>query len=184
MDGSASFDAGRRDRFEAVFASAYEPMQRYVRRRGGGDDTDDIVAEALGVVWRRLDDVPNDAIVPWCLGVARRCMANQRRSSKRRENLVRRIAAQPGLDPGDVSDPKLHSALAKLDDDRREILRLWAWEGYGAAEMATVLGISANAASIRLHRARRDLADLLGVGKESDDEGHSSVEARDRKGER
>lgn len=184
MDGSASFDAGRRDRFEAVFASAYEPMQRYVRRRGGGSDTDDIVAEALGVVWRRLDDVPNDAIVPWCLGVARRCMANQRRSSKRRENLVRRLAAQPDVDPGEASDPKLLSAIAKLDDDRREILRLWAWEGYGSAEIATVLGISANAASIRLHRARRDLAELLGAGKESDDAGHSSVEARDRKGER
>lgn len=184
MGASESFDAERRARFEAVFSSAYEPMQRYVRRRGGGSDTDDIVADAFGAVWRRLDDVPTDAVVPWCLGVARRCMANQRRSSRRRENLVRRLAAQPDSQSAGSSDPALLSALDKLDDDRREILRLWAWEGYGPGEIAAVLGISANAASIRLHRARRDLADLLGVGKESDDAGHSSVEARDREEER
>lgn len=184
MGASASFDAERRARFEAVFASAYEPMQRYVRRRGGGSETDDIVAEALGVVWRRIDDVPTDAVVPWCLGVARRCMANQRRSSKRRENLVRRLASQPDSQPGESSDPALHAALAKLDDDRREILRLWAWEGYGPGEIAAVLGISANAASIRLHRARHDLADLLAGGKKTEGAGHSSVEARDREEER
>ena len=56
MGASESFDAERRARFEAVFSSAYEPMQRYVRRRGGGSDTDDIVADAFGAVWRRLDD--------------------------------------------------------------------------------------------------------------------------------
>lgn len=184
MGASASFDADRRARFEAIFSSAYEPMQRYVRRRGGGDETDDIVAEALATVWRRLDDVPGDAAVPWCLGVARRCMANQRRSAKRREKLTRRIALQPPTGVAPEPDPELDVAMAGLDDDRREILRLWAWEGYGPGEIAAVLGISANAASIRLHRARRDLAELLGAGKNSDGAGHSSVEAHDGKGER
>lgn len=184
MGASASFDADRRARFEVIFSSAYEPMQRYVRRRGGGDETDDIVAEALATVWRRLDDVPGDAVVPWCLGVARRCMANQRRSARRRENLTRRIALQPLTGATPETDPELDVALARLDDDRREILRLWAWEGYGPGEIAAVLGISPNAASIRLHRARRDLADLLGAGKKSDGAGHSSVESRDGKGER
>lgn len=184
MGGPGSLDVDRRARFESIFAEAYEPLQRYVRRRGAGDDADDIVAEALGVVWRRLDDVPNDAVVPWCLGVARRCMANQRRSAKRRENLARRLAAEPEIHPTVDSDPELVAALAALDEERREILRLWAWEGFGAGEIAAVLGITANAASIRLHRARRDLAEILAAGKIRDHAGHSSVEAAERKEER
>ena len=45
--------------------------------------------------------------------------------------------------------------------DDAELLRLWAWEQLTPAEIATVLDISANAASIRLHRAREKLKDQL-----------------------
>lgn len=181
LDPSA---VARRVKFEQVFSVTYEPLQRYVRRRGGGVDTDDIVAEALTVVWRRLDQIPDDLVVPWCIGVARRCMANQRRSAARRDKLVRRLAAQPNVVPDPESDPELSAALAELDDDRREVLRLWAWEGFGAGEIAAVLGISPNAASIRLHRARQDLADRLVARKKNPSAGHSSVGADERKEER
>jgi RNA polymerase sigma-70 factor (ECF subfamily) len=179
-----SFDDARRQRFSEIFAVAYGPLQRYVRRRGGGDDTDDVVAEVLGVVWRRLDDVPAESVVPWCLGVARRCLANQRRSLRRRANLVQRIATEPRFDGAQASDPDLVTALSELDAEKQEILRLWAWEGFGAGDIATVLGISANAASIRLHRARHELADLLASRKKSGPAGHSSVEADVTKEER
>jgi RNA polymerase sigma-70 factor (ECF subfamily) len=42
-----------------------------------------------------------------------------------------------------------------------ELMRLWAWEELGPAEIAQVVGMSANAVSIRLHRARRKLKSLL-----------------------
>lgn len=177
-------DAARRAKFSRVFDLSYEPMQRYVRRRGGGSDTDDVVAEALAVVWRRLDELPADAELPWCLGVARRCLANQRRASQRRLNLVRRLASQPDISSPPSIDPDVDAALAALDDDQREILRLSAWEGLGASEIAVVLGISPNAASIRLHRARKELADAFEARKKSSVEGHSSVEAAQRKEER
>lgn len=198
MPQSSPGDPRRREHFERVFAAAYEPLQRYVRRRGGGDDTDDIVAEALTVVWRRLDDVPDDtdgAAVAWCLGVARRCMANQRRSARRRANLVERLNAEkpqpvPGVESPD-SDPELVVALSKLDEERREILQLWAWDELRPAEIAVVLGISANAASIRLHRARRDLAALLvphgaggHTGKTDAGSGHSPGEDVDKRTKR
>lgn len=156
--------ADRRSRFEAVFDVAYVPVQRYVRRRGGGDETDDVVAETFTIVWRRLAEVPDSAVVPWCLGVARRCLANQRRSTARRKRLRDRIAAEP--QPTQTSpDPGLEAALARLEEEQREILRLSAWEGFGAGEIAEVLGITPNAASIRLHRARRELEALLGGGR-------------------
>ena len=45
--------------------------------------------------------------------------------------------------------------------DDAELLRLWAWDGLESPQLATVLGISANAAAIRLHRAKKRLADEL-----------------------
>jgi RNA polymerase sigma-70 factor (ECF subfamily) len=184
MGNPLSVDADRRARFETVFDAAYVPVQRYVRRRGGGGETDDVVAETFMIVWRRLDDVPVDAVVLWCLGVARRCLANQARAGKRRARLWNRAAAQPQPVDDGSADPVLMAALAQLDEEQREILRLSAWEGLGAGEIATVLGITPNAASIRLHRARRKLAELVGAGKKTDGAGHSSVKAHERKEQR
>lgn len=183
MGDPLSVGTDRRARFEEVFDAAYVPVQRYVRRRGGGE-TDDVVADTFMVVWRRLDDVPSEAVVPWCLGAARRCLANQRRSTKRRALLRDRVAREPAPVDDDSGDVDLVAALARLDDEQRELLRLSVWEGFGAGEIAVVLGITPNAVSIRLHRARRELADLLGAGKKSDGGGHSSVDTRNRKEER
>lgn len=155
----------RRARFEAVVDLVYEPLQRYARRRADAHTADDVVAEALLVVWRRLDEVPPNAVLPWCYRVAAGCLANTRRSARRRAGLVARIASVDpprevvALDPG--PDPELHAALAALPAADQEVLRLWAWESLTPAEVAIVLEVSANAASIRLHRAKGRLADQL-----------------------
>lgn len=162
----------RRARYEAVFREVYEPLQRYVRRRAAAGDADDVVAEALTVLWRRLDDVPADAVLAWTYGVARRCLANQRRGEGRRAQLVERVTADVAVPVGaPADDPALDAALSGLSDDDRELLRLWAWEELAPREIAVVLGISANAVSIRLHRARQELAGSL-RRKEVDPAGH------------
>lgn len=171
-------DPVRRARYEALFREVYEPLQHYVRRRvgtGGADMVDDVVAEALTIAWRRLDQVPTGMELPWCFGVARRCLANHRRSDGRRSRLVDRLHRERPEAAADEAalDPRLAAALAELADDDREIVRLWAWEALAPREIAVVLGITANAASIRLHRARRRLADSI-VRKESAVAGHGS----------
>lgn len=55
-------------------------------------------------------------------------------------------------------------ALARLRPDDQELLRLIAWDDLTHAEAAAVLGISANAVAIRLHRARRRFAEQLVKG--------------------
>jgi len=52
-------------------------------------------------------------------------------------------------------------ALARLGQVDQEVLRLTAWEGLTPAQIACVLGISPNAAAIRLHRAGGRLAQGL-----------------------
>lgn len=168
MSGSAaSIDAARRARFEAVAAEIYEPVQRYLHRRARAADADDVLSETLLVVWRRLDDVP-DAPLPWCIGAARRCLANHRRGEQRRLRLVERTAAQPhpcgGGDPQQVveqGEPELSAAMVTLSDSEAEIVRLWAWERLEPREIATVLDTTPNAVSVALSRAKRKLADRI-----------------------
>jgi len=67
----------------------------------------------------------------------------------------------------------LNFPIACLRSDEQELLRLWAWEDLTPAEIAVVLGITPNAVSIRLHRARGRLADVL-----ADDRTFSDAHAR------
>ena len=167
-------DADRRSHYEALFGAVYEPLQRYVRRRGAAESADDVVAMVLLVLWQRLDDVPAESPVAWTYGVARRCLANERRSSRRRLALVGRLEASyaPPV-PVASDDLDLDLALGRLSPDDRELVRLWAWERLTPSEIAAVLAITPNAASIRLHRAKARLADHLATRKMSPAPGHT-----------
>lgn len=160
-------DPARAARFEALVGRVHEPLVRYTRRRTDPSTADEVVADALMVLWRRLDEVPDEAELAWSYGVARRCLANARRAGDRRLRLVKKATAAAEVEgavvagAGPESDPVLDGALASLDPNDREVLRLWAWEQLEAREIAEVLDITANAASIRLHRAKQRLKDLL-----------------------
>ena len=74
--------------------------------------------------------------------------------------------------PDPFADPALEAALAGLSAADREVLRLWAWEGLAPREIGVALDISANAASIRLHRATKRLRSRLTTGKNPGRGGH------------
>jgi RNA polymerase sigma-70 factor, ECF subfamily len=152
-------DDARRSRFEALAAQVVEPVRRFLARRTDPDTADDVLADTLLVLWRRLDDVPGgDEALPWTYAVARNALANALRGSRRQRRLAYRITVTDP--PGEVApaepepDDRVSSALERMRPDEAELLRLWAWEQLGPVEIATVLGLSPNAVSIRLHRAR------------------------------
>lgn len=156
-----------RDRFRAVVAEVVDPVRRYLWRRTDAATADDVLAETLVVLWRRFDQQPDD-LVPWAIGVARKQLANARRSAARRDRLAARIAV---VDPpvAHVPDPAADDAeeavrrvLARMRPADAEVLRLWAWDGLEPRQLADVLGISANAAAVRLHRARRRFEEEFG----------------------
>lgn len=180
---SESESESRRARFELVVQMVGEPLRRYAARRTDAETAKDVVADTFLVIWRRLEHVPEGGELPWCYAVARNCLANADRSARRQRGLVTRISR---LDPPRVSDddgspdlpdPAIHRALTLLSADDRELLRLWAWEDLRPVEIAVVLDTTANAVSIRLHRARKRLADLLDAdpGKPPPDVGHKQV---------
>ena len=157
-------------RFQRLFDAHYRLVMAYALRRARSEaDAHDVVAESFAVVWRRLDALPeDDAIVPWLYGVARRCLANQRRQDARRSRLSERLAEHPTLceevpENAEASDHVLavRAALARLRPADQEILRLVTWEELSHREVAVALGISLNAVAIRFHRARRRLERIL-----------------------
>lgn len=152
-------DESRRDRFEEVAPGLVEPVRRFLARRTDPETAEDVLTETLLVCWRRATELPDEPL-PWVYAVARNCLRNAQRAARRQERVAARLMAQPA-DTGPPEDPALHEALAALRPDDAELLRLWAWEQLAPAEIATVLGITPNAASIRLHRARGKLADQL-----------------------
>ena len=60
-----SSEGERRDRFEALVADVYDPLQRYIRRRVAVDEAGDVLSDVLLTMWRRLEDVPEGAVLPW-----------------------------------------------------------------------------------------------------------------------
>ena len=168
----------RRERFEALARDVAPAVLRYAVRRTDPTTAEDVLAETLLVLWRRLDDVPDGGELPWCYTVARNHLANADRSVRRQRRLVSRIARleHPSQSSTpELPDPELHAALARLTPQEQELLRLSVWEDLAPAQIAEVLAITPNAVSIRLHRARHRLAELLEVGKPGGSPGHEAV---------
>ncbi len=154
-------DSIRRRRYEALVEQVHDPLIRYLMRRMPSHDAEDVMSDVLMILWRRLDVVPETAPLPWCYGVARRAMANHRRGTRRRLALVGRLEAErrPTNDAsGSPDHVELADALDALDGAERELITLWAWEGLEPREIAQVLEITPNAASIRLTRAKAKIA--------------------------
>lgn len=147
-----------RRRVEALFVAHARAVRAYAARRMPPGDVDDVASDVFVVAWRRLDDVPDDAL-PWLLACARRVIANRVRSSRRQTALRHRLGLERAVLPEvTVADSGLAQGLSTLSTEDREALMLTAWEGLDHRRAAVVMGCSPRAFSMRLHRARRRLA--------------------------
>jgi RNA polymerase sigma-70 factor (ECF subfamily) len=137
----------------------------YALRRASREDAADVVAETFLVAWRRLDDVDEQSALPWLYAVARRVLLSQRRAATRQQAIAERVAAAelPEAWEGTSESQRLREALAGLSEKEREVLMLAAWEELSSTAAALVLGCSATAYRIRLHRARARLRERLAV---------------------
>jgi RNA polymerase sigma-70 factor (ECF subfamily) len=152
-------------------------VRRFVATRVPASAVDDICQEVWAAVVRGLGGYHLDAPPrAWLLAIAR----NKSNDLWRRDNLVETLDSQLG-EGGPLADllglrspasptrelsrrrrsERVQRALRALRDDERELLELRFVQGLKPAEIAHLVGSSANTASQRVVRAARHLRELL-----------------------
>ncbi|MCO6004386.1 sigma-70 family RNA polymerase sigma factor [Actinoallomurus purpureus] len=157
-----------RRRFTELYDENYRRVLGYVITRTEPHAAEDIVSETFVIAWRRLDQIREPAL-PWLIGVARNLLLKQRDSGFRRRALVDRVTAMTtdaDLVAWDVADHVVErdsalGAIARLSENDVEVLSLVMWHGLAPRDAAKVVGCSAAAFFVRLHRARRRLAKAI-----------------------
>jgi RNA polymerase sigma-70 factor (ECF subfamily) len=157
----------RVEHFNLIYKDHYANVAAYaIRRTKTREDAADVIAETFTVAWRHVGSIPHgDAELLWLYGVARRVLANQRRSSLRQARLIEKIALDLPASPIDrepsSSESVVRSVLRRLSSGDQELLALTHWEDLSPKEISVVLGITSGAARVRLLRARRRFKEEL-----------------------
>ncbi len=153
-------------RFRQLYRDYERPVFVYFLRRADSETALDAAADTFLVAWRRIDEVPDgEAALRWLYGVARKVLANHRRSRDRGRALVRKIMGnghRPQPTPEAIllrsdDDEALLAAVGRLRPRDQELLRLIAWEECTHAEVAEVFGCSEHAARQRFYRITKQL---------------------------
>lgn len=159
------------DAFTAVYTEHLGAVSRYLARRVDRNDVDDLAADVFAVAWRKRDSVQPGEELPWLYRIASYLVANHRRRLAARASLLGLLTvpdSAPSAESLVTADAELARAWAALAARDREVLALVVLDDLAVSDAAVTLGISANAVSIRLHRAKKALADVL--AQNSDDE--------------
>ncbi|WP_448810621.1 RNA polymerase sigma factor [Agromyces bauzanensis] len=147
--------------FTGVVREHSTALVRYFARRGPRQDAEDLAADVFATAWRRRDDVPREAVLPWLYRTAGFTLANHRRKivdlpvDEVPETGAVRVGEDPELSA--LFDAELRGALESIGERDRHIILLHAWEGLDGEELAAVLGISRSGADAALSRARKRL---------------------------
>ncbi|TQL01751.1 RNA polymerase sigma factor [Cellulomonas sp. SLBN-39] len=153
--------------FEGVVRAHATAVHRYVRRRAAAVDADDLTADVLAVAWRRRDDVPDGAELPWLFRTAGFVVANHRR--KGRPVPVEHLPEDVDTDDPAVRavrDETVRTVLGRLSARDRHVLLLHAWEGLTGDALATALGVGRGGADAALSRARARLREAWAAHEE------------------
>jgi len=154
-------------RWETLYLSYADQVFAYASRRVGSDDAADVVADTFLVAWRRLEDVPEDAL-PWLYAAARNVINNARRAEVRRDALRSRLANTERYETNDDPAPMIEAradivaAMRLLPAPECDALILAAWGDVEPRLAAALMGCSPGAFAVRVHRGRRHLMEILG----------------------
>lgn len=154
-----------------VFAELYDRhggrVVRYVARRVGATDAEDIAAEVFVRAYGKRASCRGEhgSALPWLLGVANHVIADHRRAEGRRLEALERLAA---TSPMSVEHehaglaPELLRALRLVPAVDRDALLLVVWGELSYEEAATALDVPIGTVRSRIARARKRLIGALG----------------------
>jgi RNA polymerase sigma-70 factor (ECF subfamily) len=160
--------------FDHLYES-YEPMvERWVRRLAGPSaDVEDLIHDVFVVALRRRGEFRGDAKVStWLFRIAQLVVRKRRFRHKLRQclDILRRshefAVVPPSPTPLEVveqrqQNARLYAALDRLPDKYRTAVILCDIESMGAEEVGHLIGLTANAVWVRVHRGRAMLLEQL-----------------------
>lgn len=125
------------------------------------EDLEDAAQDVATAMWRRLDSYSGQSsLESWAFGFCQNVLSERMRSHRRRphhvEHSEERVPQVARANEPQMRDDlaALHRALANMSDaDSAELVRLHHFDGLTFPELGTRLGITANAAKKRYHRA-------------------------------
>ncbi len=151
--------------FVAVYTQHLPAVSRYLARRVDRADVDDLAADVFAIAWRKRGSVTPGEELPWLYRIAAYQVANHRRRLAARASVLGLLSvpdSAPSAESLVTADAELARAWAALGPRDREVLALVVLDDLSVGDAAITLGVSANAVSIRLHRAKKALAAALG----------------------
>ena len=147
------------DEFSETFRQYLPKVSKYLAYRVHRNEIEDLAADVFLIAWKKRDSCPIGAELPWLYRIAGFVLANHRRKSLRNQSLqlFDTDLTTPAAEDVFLADHVLQTAWMRLSRKDQSVLALAALEDLKVTEIAVVLGISINAVSIRLHRARKNL---------------------------
>jgi RNA polymerase sigma-70 factor (ECF subfamily) len=155
--------------FEQVYKQSYRKMFNFAKRLcNNADQAEDVTQEAFVRAYAAFDTCHADGkIENWLMRIVHNVFVDSKRKEKRRIMAYSEsfFADEGGLeqfaDPqksiedilaGGTTDPILEEAIASLEPQARELLRLAYVERLPHAEIGKMLGVRTGAARSRVHR--------------------------------
>ena len=156
-----------RDAFGQLYDEHLNAIYRYVLYKvGDGSVAEELTAEVFYKAWERIDrfEWRNLPFQHWLVTIARNVVVDHYRGRRRATSPIDELRDAATDEPGpdeqlarDQEAQALRGALARLQDEQRDVLILRIIEGYSHSEAAAVLGKSVVAVRQIQVRALRSL---------------------------
>ncbi|GGT46073.1 RNA polymerase sigma factor [Nonomuraea spiralis] len=159
-----------------IFATLFDRhaplLHRYVTRRLGPSEAEDVVADTFLTAFQHRGgyDRSRPDARPWLYGIASNLIGRRRRT----ETSLYRAYVRSGVHPAELSGSQvedgvntlavnrpLAQALLKLTQADRDVLLLVAWAELSYQEVADALAIPPGTVASRLNRARLQIRQAL-----------------------
>ena len=164
---------GDRDAFAVLYRRQHARLARFLRRFTTRQELiDEVVNDALWVVWRKAGDFRGDSRVStWITGIAYRCMLKALHQGAPKEELGEALldpqqlaqAAAASVDHAPAAEQQnwVAHGLLGLPDEQRITLELAYFMGCSCEEIAQVMGCPVGTVKARMFHARVRLRSVL-----------------------
>ena len=187
MDSSEELIASARSGDDDAFRLLFEQHHRFILRFlygmvGEHDLAEELTQESFARAFRSLKTLRNEAkFSTWLCGIAKNVAYNGLRS--RRREVYTSSVSEPSIEEisGHNLSPDsqmlnaelrsvIHTALGKLDEDKRLVFTLKVLQQQSYAEIAAATGFSIPKLKTDLHRAKDEMRRLIRAYLETSDE--------------